>query len=340
MMRVRNAKVQMKDGLFMDEGVTCFQLLYNVDFGMATPGVVAFARMSVEGTGAIRSTTITHAINRLIECRTELSERAVPETVFSPIATKLKEYFKPFALPTTLNAEAVGYGCFQNKAAMISLMLACSEIEVVRSCGSFIKTLINAERGAEGLTDTLARIISTLQGYEIAGALGDPLSTGNIPFVNSRISTGNLGSLASAWLATHSNLTFRQLLTAGEEVTQAFVAYSRVFPFLQAVLGKASQRQGGYGQLASIACVDVQAVFFDYALVLINSLPAHTDSGTSVVLSEVDEMVVTSLFYGAMSTGSLSASREAIFITHIVAPQDAAGVELGNPHVDLGPAAP
>lgn len=305
-----------KDDIFAKYEPTVWDILTEPQFGLNNAGVTAFIELNARRSNALRTRAIRYVIERLCILRSTLEDALQPPTVFSPISQTLRSYFPTDVVGTNFDPEANAYGSFLNKNAMLAMMLACSELEILQSCASLVKTLVS-DKESETSEEELMNIANVLLGYRITSALSDPTSSNNAPKVYSRISTRNLGSLAAVWLAVNAQFTYRQLLTSGLSETQAFNAYSRVCPFVQAVLLLAAQQSGGLDVKASITCDHVRQVFSNYALLLVQTTPAHTEMGTSKMITEIDQQIVTTLFYGALTSEGMASSKESVYLSQL-----------------------
>lgn len=336
MIQGREYRIPDKDQLFPVQEVTVWDILGDPDFGLMTAGSAAIVELNTRRQNGLRGRTIRYVIDRLCTIKETLEEMGSPQSVFSRIAPDLRTNFPTEYLDTGLDPENIGYGSCENKNAMLSLMLACCELEIIRSCASLVKTMIMKMPGARyregdimiGNEQELAAVAGVLLGYKIDAALSNPSTAEYAPLVYSRISTTNLGSLAAVWLATNEQYTYEKLLTAGDPDTQAFNAYSRVCPFVQAVLMRSAEQTGGYHAKAIVTCEQVREVFSQYALMLVQVTPGHTEVGTSKVITEVDQQLVTTLFYGALSSDIWFAGRESLFLARLL--QEDLGHEVGG----------
>jgi hypothetical protein len=290
----------------------------------------------------MRAQAVRYVIDRLCLLKDTLDDLSHPQSIFSPVSTALRDHFPLEDVDTGLDASGMSYGSFRDKNAMLALMLACCELEIIRSCASLVKTLLGLMPGANGIEHKLITIASTMMGYSVYKALANPTSEEFAPMMYSRISPTNLGSLAAVWLATHAQFSYGELLTAGLQDTLALNAYSRVCPFVQAVLMHSSEKAGGYSSPAVITCEQVQEVFSQYALQLVQTTPGHTEVGAFKMISEMEQQLVTTLFYGALSRDNWLANRESIFLSQLIQEDqgqpvggNADQVEFGEGHIKL-----
>jgi len=290
-------------------------LLMSHKYGTLTPGIMSLIDVVNSGNMSLHSESLHYLINRLCELAEYLDGKDPSQSVFSPIAKLLKTHIKP----VPVGQDAIkSYGSFFNKNAMLSFMLACNEIEIIKSCISLVKTLIGTFTTIVGQEEHMLIVVGTLLGYKINEALLNPLSPNNAPMVYSRISVTNLGSLAAVWLATHDQFTYKQLLETGYKETETFLRYSGPSPFVQAVLCHASmESDGGMRAKALITCEQVRTVFSTYALSLVATTSGYDGAGTPNVVSETDQQFVTTLFYGALSSTNISLGDETMYLSKL-----------------------
>jgi len=305
-----------KDKELFPEGIeSVWGVFDDKNSGLSIAGMDGLLKLNEDGVTGLTRIAIQYVLNSLIVAERAVVEEAALKTVFSPIARELVTL-----LPDTITSpkELDNYGCFKDRAAMLSMMLACSEIETIKSCASMVKTLLLRAPGDNGTIQKIVQIASVLTGHDLKDALDNPEAANNTPVVYSKISTTNLGSLAAVWLAKN-RFSYGDLLTAGLEGTAALVALSRVAPFIQAVISfSARKAMGNLGVGASITCEDVSSVFFEYALVLVQQTPGFVDIGKSQMLTDLDQQLATTLFYGALNSETFAKGEASTYITDVI----------------------
>lgn len=336
MIQGQKFEVNSKEVTYIVGEINAWEIVNDPMYGMHTPGIHSMVELNARRHNGFRAQAVRYVINRLCILKDALEDDGLPQSMFSPIAQTLRSYFPLEEVDTGLDANGIGYGSFADKGAMLALMLASCELEIIRSCASLVKTMIAQMPGINGMEQKLISVASVMMGYTIERALADPTAEEFASMVYSRISTTNLGSLAAVWLATNARFTYAQLLTAGLPETQALNAYSRVCPFIQAVLMHSAVQNGGYDEFAVITCGHVQEVFSNYALLLVQTTPGHTEVGASKMISEVEQQLVTTLFYGALSSESWLASRESTYLSQLLYEDSGFQVVGDAPVVDLG----
>lgn len=307
---------------------TLWEMLRQDEFGFTNTSYDSVIDITSDSFTGVKGRVFGYVLDRLRVIRDEAARSGTPQSIFSEIAGEVKENFITADVGLDQELESHDYGCFANMDAMLSFMLAASELTIIRSCAGMVKTLmLQAKHGGSyprplgsGATDTdigglqdLLRVTSVMMGYDIRAVLESPSQFSSIAY--SRIGVDNLGSLAAVWLATHRGMTYEQLLTAGHRETAPFIGYARSVPFVQALIMHCLKEQNASGgnadkpKLANIRTSDVVRVFSEIAMITVQITPGF-ESGTSKFLSEVDQQLVSTLFYGALSADAWSAERQ------------------------------
>jgi hypothetical protein len=295
-----------------EESVSLYDLLTVGDFGLkrSVKYFVPYDHTSLSG---MRTTMIRSVFHRLLAWQKEVERGKQPPSIFSGLSKTLLMYFLKEEVPSEVDPEIKGYGCFSDKAAMLSFMLAVNEIECIQRAGAWIRTLIGRSTSHDML-ERVASVSLQILGYDVKTALASPLASFSNKIIRSRVSISNMGSLAAVWLATHESLTPRQLLTAGQERTASLMRYAMVVPFVPTVIRACAARLGPDAS-ASISTNDVIDAFTS----IVHS--AFTDGpgpgmGVSGSLSTLEDSMCSTIFFSVMNDSALSDGRAATWLSN------------------------
>jgi len=330
-----------KGSAFTVEQTTLWNMLTQDIFGLDGPAVRAVADLNKSSFTGQKARMLIYVLDRLHQYKLYFAKKGKGQTIFSETAYEIKGIFTKsvakYDINIQLDAERNSYGNFYNRDAMLAFMLAANELSIIRSCASMVKTLMLKQTSAERDETKLLNVCGAMLGYNIVDIMNSPDSAQHAPIVYSRVSVENLGSLAAVWLGTRKRFTYEELLTAGHEATAPLVGYARVVPFVQAVLMHSASTQGGLSASANIQVADVVYVFQQIALVLVETTPGFRVPGTTKMLTDVDQQIVTTLFYGAMSSGSWVAENESTYLANILFPVGGQDKEEQRAKVELAP---
>uniref|UniRef100_A0A2V0RB76 Uncharacterized protein n=1 Tax=viral metagenome TaxID=1070528 RepID=A0A2V0RB76_9ZZZZ len=206
---------------------------------------------------------------------------------------------------------------FEDRRGMISLMLGCAITGTLSTCMARVKATL--AQGPDEDPSRLIQMVNMLFGFDVVGAIRNPLAAEFAPFVRATIRVSDLASLACVWLASNQRLPYHALLQVGNRATEDFFKFSSTSPFIQAVLLSAAAREGP-DALASINSDLVATTFQTFAMAQLSIAPSPGDVDQSSVLGQAEETIVSALFYGVLTPSSAFTFRPETYLKDLDPP--------------------
>jgi hypothetical protein len=261
---------------------------------------------------------MTYILMRLLK---RVEEHGLTTLLGRNASTLLELYRRVIPTPGDVSEETNN---FEDRKGMISLMLGCAIAGTLSTCMARVKATLS--QGLDEDPSRLIQMVNMLFGFDVVGAIRNPLSAEFAPFVRATIRVSDLASLACVWLASNQRVPYHALLQVGTRVTEDFFKFSSTSPFIQAVLLSAAARDGA-DTLASIGSDLVASTFQTFAMAQLSIAPSPGNVDQSSVLGQAEETIVSALFYGVLTPSSAFTFRPETYLKDLDPPERHAPVE-------------